>query len=358
MNNKKRIIVIISIVVLCVITAAWLKFLYTPIIKNDQGVRYVVVPGASIRSIIDNLYFHNIIQHPILFKLLIRMRGDDHVIKAGEYLFPKGSTPSSIVNQMINGSGMIYFAFTIKPGETFKHLRKSLSSAEQLKHTINNLSNSEIMKRLGHPGLKPEGQFFPDTYYYAGGSSDMVLLKRSFNTMQTKLNAVWQRRAADLPYKTPNDLLIAASLIEKETDIEIERTMISGVIVNRLRKNMLLQIDPTVIYGLGSRFDGTIYRENLLENTPYNTYIHKGLPPTPIAMPSMESIHAAAHPKVHDYYFFVARQDDTHQFSKTLAEHYAAVAASKKKHMFFSFNATIIRFYLLKIFSKTLFNVK
>lgn len=352
---KKRAVIIGVAAVLLVCLVIWVKFLFTSIVKDDQGYRYRVAPGASIKTIVDNLYFHNVIQHPFLFKLLIRLRGDDRVIKAGEYLFPKGTTPSKMINQMISGSGMIYYALTIIPGESFKQLRKSILKTDELQHSIANMSDSEIMKQLGHPGLSPEGQFYPDTYYFAGGSSDIILLKRAFSTMQSKLNVVWQHRAANLPYKNPNDVLIAASLIEKETDLDAERPIIAGVIVNRLRKNMLLQIDPTVIYGLGSRFNGTIYRENLLEKNPYNTYVNKGLPPTPIATPSIESISAAANPQIHQYYYFVAQRDGGHYFSKTLAEHYAAVSASKKK-MPYLFNADVIRFHLLRIFLKPLIN--
>lgn len=355
---KKRVIAIIIVIALVLFPCAvWYKFLHTPLVKVDQGFKYRVAPGASIKSIIDNLYFNNIIQHPLLFKLLIRLRGDDRIIKAGEYLFPKGTTPSSMITQMINGSGMIYYAFTIVPGENFRQLRHALSKTEDLQHSVANLSDAEIMKRLGHPELKPEGQFYPDTYYFAGGSADLLLLKRAFNMMQTKLMKVWLHRAPNLPFKNPNDILIAASLIEKETDLDMERPIIAGVIVNRLRKNMLLQIDPTVIYGLGSRFDGTIYRENLLEKNPYNTYVNKGLPPTPITIPSIDSIKAAANPQNHDYLYFVARGrgDDSHQFSKTLAEHYAAVAAAKKPRPFL-FNTSIIRYYLLKIFSRQIFD--
>lgn len=351
---NKRIVAILIAIVLFFTVGVWVKFLYTPIVKEDQGFKYRVAPGASIQSIINNLYFHNIIQHPVLFKILIRLRFDDRVIKAGEYLFPKGTTPSSMITQMVSGSGMIYHAFTIVPGESFKQLRQALAKADDLQHTIGDLSDSALMKRLGRPDLKPEGQFFPDTYYYGSGSPDILLLRRAFNTMQAKLAIAWQHRASGLPYKNPNELLIVASLVEKEAELDMERPVIAGVIVNRLKKNMLLQIDPTVIYGLGSRFDGKIYRENLLEKNPYNTYVVKGLPPTPIAIPSIESINAAANPQVHEYLYFVARGDQSHQFSKTLAEHYAAVSASKKPTTFL-FNSAIIHYYLLKIFSKKIF---
>ena len=181
------------------------------------------------------------------------------------------------------------------------------------------------MNRLGDAALAPEGQFFPETYYYTKGSSDLVILKRAFDLMQSNLKEAWETRSPNLPYKNVYEALIAASLIEKEAYFDAERPVIAGVLVNRIRKNMLIQFDPTVIYGLGLRYNGKIHKQDLLENTPYNTYVHKGLPPTPIAMPGRTSINAALHPDNTDYLYFVARSDKSHQFSKTLFEHQAAV---------------------------------
>lgn len=182
------------------------------------------------------------------------------------------------------------------------------------------------MSRISSSDVDPEGEFFPETYYYTKDVSDLVILKRAYDLMQSRLSEAWQMRAADLPYQNAYEALIAASLIEKEAYFASERPLIAGVLVNRLKKNMLIQFDPTVIYGLGLRYDGTIHKKDLLENTPYNTYVRKGLPPTPIAMPSMASIEAALHPDNTDYLYFVARKDKSHQFSKTLPEHHAAVA--------------------------------
>lgn len=349
--NKRNIIIAITTVLLavCVIfTAAWVKFLVTPVVTDDQGIKHQIPPGAPIKSIVSDLYFHNVIQHPVLFQILIRLRRADRDIKAGEYLFPNGTTPLTMLDQIVTGSGMIYHAFTIIAGWNVTQLRAALLQDNDLHHTVQTLSNTALMKRLGHPGFSPEGQFFPDTYYFAQGLPDILLLKRAFDTMQKKLNTAWQQRMPGLPFKNAQEVLIAASLVEKETDLNEERPVIAKVLINRLNKDMLLQFDPTVIYGMGSRFYGKIRREDLIQDTPYNTYVHKGLPPTPIAIPCLESINAVAHPQSNDYLYFVARGDGSHQFSKTLAEHHAAVAAAKKFRPSF-FNISIVRYYFLKL---------
>jgi UPF0755 protein len=177
--------------------------------------------------------------------------------------------------------------------------------------------------------VAPEGEFYPETYYYTRGVADLVILKHAYDLMQSRLNQAWESRLPGLPYQDAYQALIAASLIEKEAHLNQERPIIAGVLINRLRKNMLLQIDPTVIYGMGDRYLGKIYRRDLLDDTIYNTYVHKGLPPTPIAMPSQASIDAAIHPAAHDYYYFVAKGDGSHQFSKSLPEHHRAVQSTK-----------------------------
>ncbi|EKD54782.1 MAG: hypothetical protein ACD_60C00044G0001, partial [uncultured bacterium] len=302
----------------------------------------------------------NVIKRPTFFYLLVYLKGNKHELKAGEYLFPKGTTPVSLLTQITTGSGMIYHTFTIIAGWNFKHLRSELDKDPNLQHASALMSDVAIMQYLGHPELKPEGWFFPDTYFFVKGSSDLILLKRAFQMMQRKFYDAYKKRDANLPYQTPQDALTAASLIEKETGLDVERPIIAGVIVNRLRKNMLLQIDPTVIYAMGSRFKGVIHREDLLSKNPYNTYVHPGLPPTPIAMPSMESIEAALHPRKHNYYYFVARNynpDGGHQFSTTLEEHYLAVASAKRKksdNEFFNYN--LIRVYFLKLVLPRIYN--
>lgn len=325
---------------------AWTYFLRTPLVFDDQGLKYTVPSGASITFVVNDLYLQNIIKRRWMFNLLVRLQGGVRQLKAGEYLFPKGSTPVTILNQMRYGSGMVYHTFMILPGWDFKQLRQALLKDENLHHSSNELSDDELMKRLGAANLKPEGQFFPETYYFIKGSSDFLLLKKSFQMMLTKLNAAWKTRDLSIPFQTPYEVLIAASLVEKEAYIESDRAMIAGVLINRLNRGIMLQFDPTVIYSIGSRYDGKIYKEDLRDNSPYNTYVHKGLPPTPIAMPGYESIMAVLHPKHHNYIYFVAKGDGGHQFSATLAEHNKAVSASKHFHRSY-FNSELIRYYFL-----------
>lgn len=359
MTTFRRVILsaaVISLTAIVGLGIAWEFFLQTPIINDVQGLRYNVRAGASFKSVSTDLHNLHILKHPYFFMSLVHYRGVTHKLKAGEYLFPKGTTPGRMIDQISTGTGMIYHAFTIIPGMTFSQLRQTLDKSPELAHTTQHLTDEAIMQRLGHPELKAEGQFFPDTYYFVVDSSDIVLLKRAFNAMQIKLNNAWSHRAADLPFKNSYEALIAASIIEKEAKVKGELPIIAGVLTNRLRRGIMLQFDPTVIYGVGARYNGTIYKRDLQENNPYNTYVHKGLPPTPISMPGKEAIEAVMHPDGNNYIYFVARGDgSTHQFSRTLTEHNAAVAASRKFNPGF-FNAALVQKYLLKSFTTTIFN--
>lgn len=245
---------------------------------------------------------------------------------SGEYLISSGTSPYSIWKQLTSGTGRYYRAFTIIPGWTFKQVREALNNETMLKHVIApSDSNEGVMIALGDTTHGPEGMFLPETYNYLRGDADLAILKRAYNSMATKLNEAWQGRAAGLPYQTPYQALIAASLIEKEAYLPQEQPKIGGVLINRLRKNMLLQFDPTVIYGMGESYQGKIYKKDLLANTPYNTYVHTGLPPTPIAMPGSTAIMAALHPDVHNFLYFVAKGDGSHEFTANLQDHHAAV---------------------------------
>lgn len=315
---------------ICCFIGVWLYFLFTSVVPQDGGVIYYLHQNASKKQVLADLSQQGLIQPSPVFSIYTYFHRSDH-LKAGEYLFKKGSTPASIWKQITTGTGLLYHPFTIIPGWSFEQLRHELLQKQDLQHTTASLDNKQIMDRLGFPTLYPEGEFFPETYFYTKGSSDFTILKRAFLLMQAKLAEAWKNHEAGLPYKNAYEALIVASLIEKEAFLKTERPIISGVILNRLKKDMLLQIDPTVIYGLGSRYDGKIRKENLTEDTVYNTYVHKGLPPTPIAMPSLDSIMAAMHPQNHDYYYFVARGDGSHQFSKTLVEHNQAVTTVQVK---------------------------
>jgi UPF0755 protein len=362
MKKHATSIVIIAVVLVMAFAGwfaeVWREFLNTPLVTSIQGYQYQVRSGSSFKNVSSELHQRHILKYPFMFNLLFRVRGETHNLKAGEYLFPYGSTPEKILNQMVLGTGMVLHSFTIVPGTNFRQLRAALNKDHTLAHTTEKLSNASIMKRLGAPAnMNPEGWFFPDTYYYVANSSDMVLLKSAYFAMQERLNQAWAHRAPNLPFKSEYEALIGASIIEKEADIKDELSIIAGVLTNRLRRDIILQFDPTVIYGLGTSFDGTIYRRELLSKTnPYNTYVRKGLTPTPISMPSMEAIDAVMHPDENNYLYFVARGDHmTHQFSQTLAEHNAAVKAARKYHSWY-FNQMLMKEYLLKSSNQKIFN--
>jgi UPF0755 protein len=359
MKTLRQLLALTVIAVLAVgagVGVTFEKFLRTPLITEEQGLAYKVRLGASFKSVADDLAIQHILSHPYFFMWLVQYRHVVHNLKAGEYFFPKGTTPAKMISQVVTGTGMIYHAFTITPGTTFRQLRQALDSSNELFHATTKLSNTEIMTRLGEPNVNPEGMFFPDTYYFVVDSSDLTLLRRAMVAMQIKLNHAWEQRAANLPFNTPYQALTAASIIEKEARAKAELPIIAGVMVNRLHKDIILQFDPTVIYGMGTRYNGTIYKKDLLEETPYNSYVHKGLPPTPISMPGLAAINAVMHPDINNYLYFVARGDGLHQFSDTLAAHNEACAAAKKYHSGF-FNAALVQHYLLKSFSLKQFSI-
>lgn len=326
----KRPYLLASLIFFGALFFACLLYFFSSAVSEEKGVAYYLRPGTSKKMFIADLSQQGIVHSTWLYSLYVYSHKGEP-LKTGEYLFPKGASLVTIWHQVTTGTGLLYHPFTLVPGWTFKQFRTELAKIDDLHQTINQLDDKQIMTQLGYPNLAPEGEFFPETYYYTKGSLDFTILKRAFNLMQTKLNEAWEKRATNLPYRDAYEALIAASLIEKEAYLNTERPIIAGVLVNRLRKDMLLQFDPTVIYGMGDRYVGKIHKENLTENTPYNTYVHKGLPPTPIAMPGMASIQAAMHPDTHEYYYFVATGDGSHQFSKSLSEHNAAVAAAIKK---------------------------
>lgn len=298
--------------------------LFTPVITASEGYSYYVHPGASKHSVITELAEQGVFKHPTLLSFFLYPLHNT-ALKKGEYFFPADSTTFSIWRQITTGTGLLYHPFKIVPGMTFKQIRTNLLNAEGLRHLTASMDDRQIMEKLGDPNVSPEGEFYPDTYYYTRGDVDLVLLKHAFNLMQTKLQALWLQRATGLPYKSPYEALIVASMIEKEGYLDAERPRIASVILNRLRKDMLLQIDATVIYGLADHYDGKIHKENLTQDTPYNTYLHKGLPPTPIAMPGWVSLQAALHPEESDFYYYVAKGDGSHQFSTNLKSHNEAI---------------------------------
>ena len=292
-------------------------------IKQDEIV-FDIAPGSHIRSIAKDLSEQNLIEDKWLFIILAKVDGVSTQIKAGEYQIKRGTSAQELLHIFVKGKAVQYSQSIIE-GRSFSEMRLDIAQNNKLKHTLVNKTGAEIMAELGSPELHFEGQFLPDTYAFPKGSSDLDFYKRAHQAMQTALKKEWEGRDKGLPLKTPYEALILASIIEKETGVAFERPLIAAAFITRLRKNMKLQTDPTIIYGMGDNYDGDIRYKDLREDTPYNTYVHKGLTPTPIAMPGLLSIQAALHPAKSDAIYFVSKGDGTHYFSKTLKEHNAAV---------------------------------
>lgn len=288
-----------------------------------DGFIYYLEPGASRGSVSEDLAGNHIIRSQWIFDIYASLSKTPP--KSGEYLIKKGTPPYKVWKQFMAGTGRYYRAFTIIPGTNFNQIKRNIENTRYLRQIVVKMKDENIMLMMGDKTKSPEGMFMPETYYYMRGDADLVVLKRAYDLMQAKLNDAWNKRDPDLPYQSSYDALIAASLIEKEAHLPTEQPIIAGVLVNRLNKHMLLQFDPTVIYGMGDSYQGKIYKSNLTTDTPYNTYLHKGLPPTPIAMPGLGAIQAAMHPAHHDYLYFVASGNGAHTFTTNLEAHHAAV---------------------------------
>ena len=300
------------------------RFLATPLELPARGMVLEVPEGSSVARLALELERKGVLSDARLLRLHARLNPDLARIKAGEYQLSRGMTPGGLLALLVSGKGVEY-SITFPEGWTFRQWRALISRHPALIHTIDGLTDAAVMERLGHPGMHPEGRFFPDTYRFPRGSTDVQLLARAWQRMEKELSDAWQARVEDLPLKTPYEALILASIIEKETGVPEERRQIAGVFVRRLKKGMKLQTDPTVIYGMGETYQGNIRRRDLKKETPYNTYVHAGLPPTPICMPGRESLRAAVNPAPGKALYFVARGDGSHQFSATLREHNRAV---------------------------------
>jgi UPF0755 protein len=308
----------------------YLQFLATPI-KTDKLPFYMTVSkGSSLRSIVNDMITQGHIEHDKYLLWYARSEDLAHQIKAGEYSFDEAPTPIELLSRLVSGQ-VSQYSLTVVEGWSFKQMLAAIRSNTHIKQTLDGIGDMEIMKRLGKEGQHPEGLFFPDTYLFPKNTTDLAFLKRSMQMMQQVLDEEWEKREENLPVKSPYEALILASIIEKETGVPEERAEIAGVFVRRLRKGMLLQTDPTVIYGMGDQYDGNIRRRDLRTDTPYNTYTRRGLPPTPIALPGREAIHAALHPAPGKALYFVARGDGSHAFSDTLKAHNKAVAKYQLK---------------------------
>jgi len=303
---------------------AW--HLYTqPLAIPGASFAYDVRQGASLAAVARDLGAAGVLPQPLALVALARYRGADRGIKAGSYELEAGITLPRLLAKLTQGD-VTQTSVVIVEGSTFADMKRVLRANASVKNTLLDLPDDELMARLGAAGVSPEGRFFPDTYFFAAGSTDAAILARAKRALDRRLAAAWEQRATGLPFKTPDEALVVASIVEKETGKPVDRPLIASVFVNRLRKGMRLQSDPTTIYGLGDRFDGDLRRRDLEADTPYNTYTRDGLPPTPIALPSQAAIDATLNPPPTEYLYFVARGDGTSKFSATLPEHNRAVS--------------------------------
>lgn len=300
------------------------NYLDKPLATEQSEFSFIVNAGTSLRKLAYSLESKKILNKPHYFIWYGKFSGRSHLVHAGEYEIKKGSSPKELFEALVSGKVKTY-SITIVEGWTFKQMMAEVDKHPVLLHKLRGLKEDQIMEKLGLAGIKPEGRFFPDTYSFPSGTSDVDFLKRVYKTMETKLQKEWAKREPGLPIKTPYEALILASVVERETGVAAERGQIAGVFTRRLRKRMKLQSDPTVIYGMGERYKGNIRRSDLRRDTPHNTYTRFGLPITPIAMPSGHAIESVLHPEKGNTLYFVARGDGSHYFSKNLREHNNAV---------------------------------
>lgn len=312
-------------------TALWLySYAKTPLNLSPQAQEISIKPNSGLKSIANQLVKQQVIPSALPFVLLVRLVGKETYLQAGDYTLNKNVSPYQLILSLNHGKST-QGSITFIEGKTFKQMREKLAKNEAVKTTIADLTDAEVMRLVGKDEKHAEGFFFPDTFYFDRNTADTVLLKRAYDGMQTKLDAAWENRAPNLPYKNKYEALIMASIIEKETGKGSERPMIAGVFINRLRIGMRLQTDPTVIYGMGDNYNGNIRRKDLTTDTAYNTYTRDGLPPTPIAMPGLASIEAALNPEKTKALYFVGKGDGSHQFSNSLVEHNRAVVKYQLK---------------------------
>ncbi len=307
------------------IHADYRRFLDTPLGVSTDGLVLEVKPGMGIGAIARELRRQpGLLRSTFYLEAYARFNGLAPRLKVGEYALAPGMTPRDLLERIATGQ-VIQYPLTVVEGWTFQQLRQALAAHPKIAQTLREASDAEIMARLDRPGRHPEGWFFPDTYHFPAGFTDEAFLRRALTAMEQRLARAWSQRAADLPLDDPYQALILASIVEKETGLTAERPAIAGVFARRLREGMLLQTDPTVIYGLGAAFDGDLRRRDLVTDTPYNTYTRRGLPPTPIALPGEGALEAAVHPAAGDALYFVADGQGGHVFSRTLDEHNRAV---------------------------------
>ncbi|MFA7270574.1 MAG: endolytic transglycosylase MltG [Sterolibacterium sp.] len=303
----------------------WMGYFATqPLVLQTSPLDFTIMAGSTLRSASRQIEEAGVAMPAWQFTLLGRALGKAAEIKAGSYEVTQGITPMKLLEKLTRGD-VTQAEVVLLEGWTFRQMRAALDAHTSVRHDTAGWTERQILEKLGIDG-PAEGRFFPDTYLFAKGSSDLNIFKRSYRQMDRILLAEWEGRETSLPYKSPYEALIMASIVEKETGRSQDRTQVASVFLNRLKRGMLLQTDPTVIYGLGEKFDGNLRKRDLLADGPYNTYTRPGLPPTPIAMPGLASVQAALHPARTEMLYFVARGDGSSQFSRTLEEHNRAVA--------------------------------
>jgi len=303
--------------------AAW-WWVHAPLELERPHVELSVEPGASPREVAQRWVDAGVRTSPTWLYEWFRWSGQARRIRAGSYEVGPGTSPAALLARMVQGDETLETVRVIE-GWTVRQMRAELARSPHLRPMTAGMSDAELMAAIGAPGLPAEGRFFPDTYRYSRGVSDLTVLKRAHEAMQRRLLAVWQDRAPDLPLRSPEDLLVLGSIVEKETGLAADRGLIAGVFINRLRIGMPLQTDPTVIYGLGEAFDGNLRKRDLQADTPFNTYTRRGLPPTPICLPGLASLRAAVRPQATPALYFVARGDGSSVFSESLEAHNRAV---------------------------------
>jgi UPF0755 protein len=331
MSRLRFIAATVALLVLAFIAvigyAKW--WLAQPLPLPASPFAFEVKPGASLRSVARELAASRVLARDWPLVALARYKGVDRTIKAGNYEIETDITLPELLEKLTQGD-VTQSALTVVEGATFAELKAQIAANPDIARAALDLPDAELMQKIGAPATSPEGWFFPDTYYFAAGSTDTAVLARAYRLMQGRLDAAWARRDPDTPLRSPYEALILASIIEKETGRGEDRPLVGSVFVNRLRMGMRLQTDPTVIYGLGSSFDGNLRRRDLERDTPFNTYTRDGLPPAPIALPGQASLDAATHPPKTPYLYFVSRGDGTSEFSSNLTDHNRAVAKFQK----------------------------
>jgi UPF0755 protein len=311
--------------------ACWLAwFAFKPVALVSTPLEFSIAPGLGLKACAQQMRQAGVGFAPWQFSLLGRLAGRAGNIKAGSYEVSEGITPWELLNKLTRGD-VTEAEIVFVEGRTFRQMRAALDAHPHVRHDTLGLGDQEVLARIGAAETHPEGLFFPDTYLFPKSSSDLNILRRAYRAMQRRLAAEWAERDPATPYSTPYQALVMASIVEKETGLGEDRPLVAAVFVNRLRRGMLLQTDPTVIYGLGDLFDGNLRKRDLGADTPYNTYVRPGLPPTPIAMPGQASLQAALRPPASDMLYFVARGDGSSAFSRSLEEHNRAVAKFQKR---------------------------